>query len=158
MQDGPRDGERPAGAGLLTVVAQTDDPAGVLARARQVMTAVLDAATGPWPSPAAWTDLLPAWFVARCAPERTVEEEERWLARWRAMGPDARRALEAEPWTLGAWLSWLGPDDRPWSWWSGSSAADRCVVQVEVAGWPVPLGALHELLRAAGAAPVEDDA
>lgn len=153
VKDGPRPHEQPAGAGTVTVTASTSGPDGVLARCAEVMTAVLTATTPPWPSRETWAAALPPWFVRRCAPESTPEQDADWLAWWRGLDAD-RRLVEArtKPWSLSDWLHRLRPDERTWYWWSsrvdGSGAAR---IEVQVAGWPVPLGSLEWLLKACGA-------
>jgi hypothetical protein len=91
--------------------------------------------------------------VAACGPERSREDAERWLAWWRTLGPvDKARAESKQQWALPDWLYWLMPSERQWFWWDAEVGRDGSLrVTIEVAGWPVALGALGWLLRAAGA-------
>jgi len=97
--------------------------------------------------------LLPAWFVERSAPERSREEAERWLAWWRSLpASEQARVAREQDWALADWLYWLEPAERHWFWWDAVIENPEILrVIVEVPGWPVPLGALEWLLRAAGA-------
>lgn len=128
----------------------------VLDRSRAVMLAVLDNGDPQWPSVQRWKDLLPGWFVTACAPERSQQETDEWLAWWRTLGPaEQARADGEQPWELADWLHWLMPSERQWFWWDAViEAAGTLRVTVEVAGWPAPLGALDWLLRASGAGEV----
>ena len=153
LEHGPRPHEQSGGAGTVTVTASTNDPEGLLARCAEVMTAVLEETTVPWPPHRRWAEALPPWFVRRCAPESTPEQDAEWLAWWRSLNAD-RRLVEArdKPWSLSDWLHWLQPDERTWYWWgSGSDGSREARIEVEVAGWPVPLGSLEWLLKACGA-------
>jgi hypothetical protein len=139
--------------GTVTVVGSCPgNAADVLARCREVMSVVLEYQTGEWPDVEAWRRLLPDWFVEACVDE-SAEETERWLAEWRSLPPDQQAAAdEGKPWSLSDWLYWLEPDEREWFWWDARVDDENCVrVEVEVAGWPTPLGALAWLLRTAGA-------
>jgi hypothetical protein len=155
--DGPLPGEEPGGAGLETATARcAGDAPEVLARAREVMAAVLTNSAGTWPSELEWRELLPSWFVEACADEETPEQTRQRLARWEHMTL-AERALETEneAWSVDNWIAWLEPEERQWFWWSADvSDPDQLVVQVEVAGWPAATGALAWLLRASGAVEV----
>jgi hypothetical protein len=160
LREGPRVGERPGGAGTVTVtVSCHGDSAVVIDRARAVMTAVVDRAGPPWPSVDEWLELLPEWFVAACGPERSVEEVERWLRWWRSLPRvEQARVTREQQWTLADWLFWLEPGERQWFWWAATvEDPDTASVVVEVAGWPAPLGALEWLLRASGAVAVLHD-
>lgn len=153
LRSGPWPQEQPGGAGTVTVTAHTSDPHGLIARCTEVMTAVLEATTQPWPSRSEWAEILPPWFVSRCARESTPEEDAAWLAWWRGLDGE-RRAVEARnrPWSLSDWLYWLQPDERTWYWWQAATEGLREVrIEVAVPGWPVPLGSLGWLLAACGA-------
>lgn len=154
MREGARTGERAGGAGLVDVLARCQPSAAtVLARCCEVLTVVIDHQSGDWPEAHVWKRLLPAWFVDACPPEMSTEEAEQWLAHWRSLSADEQAAAERQQaWPLADWLFWLEPAERQWHWWHGCvESQDRLRVTVEVAGWPVPLGALEWLLRAAGA-------
>jgi hypothetical protein len=154
LTDGPRPDERPGGAGTISLLASGGtDARTVLARCRSVLRAVLDHSAGEWPAAQEWRSLLPAWFVAACAPERSREELEQWLAWWRTLAPDDRARADAErPWALADWLYWLMPSERCWFWWDAEvRPGGTLLVLVEVPGLPTALGALDWMLRAAGA-------
>jgi len=125
----------------------------ILNQSRDVLTVVLDHAGSSWPELDEWRRLLPQWFVDRCAPERSEQEAQEWLRRWRDLTPEQRvRAERVEPWSLADWLHWMQPESRQWFWWHALVGSDGTLrVQLEVLGWPAPVGALEWLLRAAGA-------
>ena len=146
--------------GVVTLTARAADAAAVLDRAREVMTVVVRSSGPPWPAPEVWARVLPAWFVQGCAAEPDPAAEAAWLSRWRRLPPaDRSRLAERRSWSLQDWLYWLEPDQRQWWWWDGAVAGPHlCTVQVDVHGWPVPIGALRWLLRVAGAEEISDDA
>jgi hypothetical protein len=157
LTEGPRHGELPGGAGTVDVFAHGGpDAAVILDRCRAVLLTVLEYAEKEWPSLEQWSSLLPTWFLAACAPARSREETERWLAWWRTLQPaDKARAEKEQPWALADWLYWLQPSERQWFWWDATATAEGTLrVTVEVASWPTALGSLHWLLRAAGAVEV----
>jgi hypothetical protein len=148
--------ELPGSTGLLRYVVRAEDPAAVIRRATDVLRVVLERSDQPWPSLDAWRRALPAWFVAGCAPGTTAQEQDAWVARWRALDPVARASAEAERgWTLEAWLSWLEPAQRSWFWWGAELRGDRVEVLIDVDSWPYPDGALRWLLHVAGASTVD---
>jgi len=153
VEEGPRQGERPGGAGTVAVVAKArSNAADVLARVREVMGEIVK--TGePWPDLEYWRSQLPRWFVDASAPERSRDEIEQWLAWWRSLPPHEQAQAAAEQkWTLADWLFSVQPSERQWFWWDARvESPDILRVLVEVPGDPVALGALEWLLRAAGA-------
>lgn len=156
LREGPRAHERPAGVGLQEVLAQSDGQSGVLvARAREVLLAVVTSAFPRW-SPDVARSQLPRWFIDRCAPEPTAEEERAWLAWWRTLSPAARSAAESDAaWTVDNWLHLVAPDERQWHWWDARTEGPNFArVSIEVSGWPTATGALEWLLKAAGATSV----
>lgn len=162
LVSGPRPGERAGGVGTVMVLAEcAGGAATVLARSREVMEVVVDHPSHDWPGVEEWRRLLPRWFVEACV-EESDDEADRWLAQWRGLPPDERAAAEERrPWALADWLFWVHPSERQWFWWDATvEDSDRVRVEVEVVGWPQPLGALFWLLRAAGAvsATVHEDA
>lgn len=160
VDTGPRPGELPSGVGTTTVLAHCrGDADSVAERARDVLRAVLAHAGPPWPALADWRNLLPNWFVDSAAPERSQEEAQRWLVWWRSLPPDKRaKAAREEIWTLANWLYWLEPEERQWFWWDALVENPQTLrVTVEIRGWPVPLGTLNWLLRAAGAVQVDEE-
>lgn len=154
----PAESDRPGGLGTVRFLARCpgDAPA-VLARAAEVMRVVNHHSTGDWPTNDAWRSLLPGWFVHRCAPERTREEAETWLAQWRQLPPDEQSRMDRESaWSLLNWIKWFVPADRSWYWWDAKVIDPNYVaVAVEVDQWPFPWGALAWLFRAAGATDVD---
>jgi hypothetical protein len=158
LYEGPREGEKAGGVGLVEAVVSTaGDAQDLLGRCREVLRTVLDAAREEWPSDEAWSEVLPSWFVQGCAAEASEEEAAAWLAWWRGLDGEARaRATKEAPWTLAQWIHWLHPDERQWYWWNGVVYGRHEVrILIEVPGWPGPLGAFEWLLRVAGADSVE---
>ncbi len=153
LETGPRVDESPGGAGVISVAVSCDGHAErLLDGLREVMSVVAAHQDGDWPPLDRWRDLLPAWFVEACAPERSPAETDAWLERWRALPPAEQRAAEqAAGWSLADWLFWLEPDERRWFWWDGATIDSNTLrVDIEVAGWPAPLGALDWLVRTCG--------
>jgi hypothetical protein len=155
---GPEPGERPTGLILMTVTAVSDGRAqDVLVRAKEVLSAVL--ANRDTSDLDEWRRLLPPWFVDRCAPERTREEAERWLAWWRKLPPaEQGPAEDAKGWSLADWLYWFEPEQRFWFWWD-ARVLDPSRVQVVIDSYeaPPPVDALRWLLQASGADQVTPD-
>ena len=151
--------EKPVGLGTVRFVAQCGtDSQQVLSKAKSVLTEVDQVALREWPGDSTWREILPAWFVARCAAEQTREEAETWLKWWRALPPDEQAEVERnKPWSLTAWLHWLKPtENRKWFWWDAAeSGGNKIILAVEVKDWPFPWGSLAWLLRAAGATRVD---
>jgi hypothetical protein len=150
---GPREDESPTGVALVRVVAETDDPAATLQRAREAMTAVLEA-----PPDLTDEDLvarLPRWFLDASASESTPAEAEAELERTRAMS-DAELAEDdaTAKWSPLEWIYWMRPDERTWFWWNAQTNGDLTVT-AELPGHPSPTGSLRWLLRAAGASRAE---
>jgi len=157
LKSGPRPGEQPGGVGLVDAVAACGgDAVQVLDRVREVLAVVIDHQLGEWPATDEWRSQLPGWFVDACAEEMTQDQAEAWLAWWKSLPADQQRAASRETgWSLADWLFWLKPGERQWFWWDArAETSDRLRATVEVPAWPVPLGALEWLLRAAGAAAV----
>lgn len=69
LRSGPEaeDDEAP-GPFLVRLRFTAEDPAQVIDNARAVLTCVV-AQTGDWPTDELWPQLLPSWFIQRCAPE-----------------------------------------------------------------------------------------
>lgn len=124
----------------------------VLARAREVMTAVLSN-SDPWPDLDAWRHVLPHWFVERSAPEQTKEQAEDWPAWWRKLSPEEQaQATKDGGWSLADWLYWLEPEQRQWYWWDSRVVdQDTARIIIDAPDSPTALGALEWLLNAAGA-------
>jgi hypothetical protein len=145
LAEGARPAEAAGGLGLVELVALAEDAGQLLLRCRQVLECVLRESGHRWPTLDQWRQILPAWFVDACAPERTVEEDAAIL--------DGRfRLSDDAPWTLSEWLGWLEPDNRQWFWWDSlAEGRDRLRIIVEIADWPTPLGSLRWLVKASGA-------
>jgi hypothetical protein len=129
-----------------------EDPARVVANARAVLTCVVER-TEDWPAPGQWPEVLPAWFVRRCAPERSGPQP----------GPPFP-VFSRGPWTLPGWLHHFDPteegtgDDRSWWWWdAGSDEPGHGWVEVATTGWPFGSGSLHWLFEASGGGELEPD-
>jgi hypothetical protein len=147
---GAEDDARPGGIGTVRfVVTCPGDAPDVLSRGRKALECVLRGGTDPWPSLEQWRTVLPSWFVERCAPETTREQEERRLT---LPIEERQRLVDAEGWCVSAWVYWFQPDERQWFWWDAAVLDDNTIiVAVEVEGWPFPWGSLAWLFRAAGA-------
>jgi hypothetical protein len=151
---GAGDLARPGGLGTVRFVVRCNgDALDVLDRAKKVLEVVLRSTTDPWPSLEEWRDVLPRWFVERCAPEMSQEEAER---RVRLPDDEQERLEQAEGWSMGAWLHWFQPGHRQWAWWDAvATGEDTIVVAIEVDSWPFPWGALKWLFLACGAQSVD---
>ncbi len=134
----------------------------MIAKMRTVLTCVLER-THDWPVFERWPQVLPAWFVQRCAPERGQRrsgesfDPQAWLRQWRAKTPEQRATASQGPWTLSGWLYYFDPteegmgEDRSWWWWdAGVDAPDGGWVQVATTGWPFGSGSLSWLIEASG--------
>jgi hypothetical protein len=151
-------GEHPGGLGTNRFIARSKyNSQQTLDRAKAVLKIVNENSAGEWPSDARWRELLPDWFVSRCAPEMTKEEAQAETIKWRKLTREEQVRWDSEhQWSLGEWLYWLQPGKRQWYWWDGVALDDNtAVIAVEVQDWPFPWGALGWLLRAAGADEVE---
>ncbi|WP_157360638.1 hypothetical protein [Amycolatopsis thermoflava] len=150
-----REGEQPGPGGLEEVTAVgSGDARAVLSRARDVLKVVLEVIrTDRVVELEEWRELLPNWFVEKCANERTLEEEQQWLVWWRGLPREQQaRAVNEREWTLADWLEWFEPAERQWFWWDATlTSEDEVSIHVEVEGAPAPLGALEWLLRCSGA-------
>ena len=157
---GPAPEEKPRGLGTVRFIAKCKGNAPeVLEKAKEVLKLINEASYSDWPSLDRWHRILPAWFVNRCAPERSQEEAENWLTWWKSLTPaEQKKVLAEEEWSLSNWIYWFQPDNRQWYWWDGVPL-DRnyVVIAVEVDAWPFAWGALRWLLRAAGADDVQPE-
>jgi hypothetical protein len=151
LLSGPIPSEQPEGLLAQLVVHCSEEARTVLDRVREVLVLVLS-----HPDPAAysvehWRSQLPVWFVRKCAPEITQEEAER-----RRHLPFEQRVSLAQHWSLGAWLHWFRPNERPWKWWDADiTSPDFLRIRLVVPGFPFASGALEWLLLSAGAEVVE---
>jgi hypothetical protein len=141
------------------------DPGETIALIREVLLAILPFAAGPadeWPADNRWSDVLPAWFVQRCAPEAPVHEGAlgAWTTWWRGL---TRQQRETEmktdavaDWRLLDWINLFDPrgmaDSRSWRWWDGGvSGRGTGWIRFGTDGHPYGgRGALLWLIEAAG--------
>ncbi|MBZ8182405.1 hypothetical protein [Oscillatoria salina] len=135
------------------------DANNVLNRCRKVLQIVLRQSKKNWLSydDEEWRTLLPEWFVAYCAPERTQEEDDQLLERWQKLSPEAQMLFtEEQKWTISEFISWLEPKERPWFWWDAFVESDNVFhLAVEVVDFPFPWDALCWLVRASGATTIQ---
>ncbi|HEY3479302.1 MAG TPA: hypothetical protein VGL02_10440, partial [Streptomyces sp.] len=117
------------------------DPHATVALMREVLLAVLPYTAGSvadWPADDEWADILPSWFVERCAPEADAREgaAANWLTWWRGLTRQQReteaRTDAVADWRLLDWINLFDPDGmadgRGWRWWDGG-------VRVQGKGW-----------------------
>jgi hypothetical protein len=151
---------KPGGLGIVKFVGRCPGLSSeILTKVKVVLALVSEKSVSQWPSMDEWRNLLPLWFLERCAPSMTMEQAEAWLAWWRGLSEEERRRVEQEKeWSLEDWLYWMEPDNRSWTWWDGCGKdADNLAVALEVTEWPFPWGAFRWLLLAAGAIEVESE-
>jgi hypothetical protein len=144
--------------GSVAVLVSSTTPCNeVLERAQSVLRVVNQHALGEWPVLETWKTVLPAWFVARCAPERTPEQLEARKRRLATLSiEEKRRESHEEQWPLSNWLFWFKPENRQWYWWDTRLLAEnRAIVTVEVEAWPFAWQSLSWLLRASGAMSID---
>jgi hypothetical protein len=142
---------------LIRIRFAADDPAAVIACARETMACVVERMDDR-PEFARWPQ-LPASFVRRCAPENEPDpsfDVEAWLREWRAMTPEQKVAADAGPWSLSDWLFHFDPTedggrDRGWWWWdAGVGTSGDGWLEVATDGWPFGSGSLFWLIRGSG--------
>jgi hypothetical protein len=146
------------------------DPHAAIALMREVMLAVLPYAADPgvpWPADEQWKDILPAWFVERCAPEVPAQPgtPTSWHAWWRGLTQQQRETEmatdAAADWRLLDWINLFDPDGmadgRNWRWWNSGVRGHRIGwVQFGTDGHPYGGGAaLRWLIEAAGGYGIE---
>ncbi len=135
----------------------------VLRRCKEVLDALLTQDPEDWPPDEAWPSRLPAWFVAKSAPEMTKDEADRFFETWRSLPNEERMGRLREDDAHGRWsvlgtVHWFRPEERSWWWWDGVAVDKNTVrVTVEVEGSPYASGALCWILRAAGADSAETE-
>jgi hypothetical protein len=144
-------------AGLELSVRSSNNEV-LLARCQEVLLVVLQHDEENWPPLTMWQRELPKWFVDACGPERTVEEAREWLSWWRTLPPDEQAAAtDAKRWALSDWLWWLEPGQRTWYWLGARLIGSHDLrIFLQTDGSPAPTGALHWLLKAAGASAIEE--
>jgi hypothetical protein len=161
---GPASNDKVEGAGIILLNVYCQDNAHkVLQNCREVLEIILRQYDNPWPSETEWYNLLPKWFVERCASEKTIEEEEEYLAKWRTLSRQEQIIEEEEKaWSVMEWIGWFEPDDelnnqRYWFWWDAFVKSSKLLlVAVEVVDVPFPAGSLDWLMRASGAIKIEE--
>lgn len=133
----------------------------VLRNVKEVLSIVVkqSLSISEWPSDDEWAGYLPGWFTNRFAEPLTQEAAEKWLKWWKSLSQEEQARVEKESqWSLPNWIYWFQPDNRTWHWWDGACFDDySCSVEIEVAEWPFPWGALRWLFRAAGAEEIESE-
>lgn len=154
LKTSPEPGARPGALGTVQFTAAcAGDAPQVLQRARDILAIINARTLATWPTSGEWRALLPQWFLSACAPSKTKEESDRFMAWWRTLPPEEQARVEREEaWSLDAWLYWMTPENRSWTWWDARAFnRDSLIIAVEVKDWPFPWGALRWLFRAAGA-------
>jgi hypothetical protein len=147
INDGPRPGENPSGLLADFQVDCEPDAVETLRSAREVLRVALRQPDPGSVTLEQWRHILPAWFVEKCGPEISMEE----AVRRRALSMEERARL-AETWSLSAWVYWLKPSERQWSWWDANVISRRIIqTRVVVTGFPFPSGSLQWLFKCCGA-------
>jgi hypothetical protein len=147
---------------VIFKISCADNALLVLQRCKEVMQLILDHQMRKWPSEEEWYKLLPKWFIGACAPEKTLEEDEDYLEKWRQLSPQEQMLLEESPWSIMEWVSWFEPSEdsynqRCWFWWNAFiKDANTLVIAVAVVDFPTPYGSLFWLLKASGAIKIEE--
>jgi len=149
----------------LEATFTADDPFQAVALMREVLLTILPHAAGPaadWPADEQWADILPDWFVQRCAPEAPARQGTAadWIAWWRGLTQRQRetemRTDAVADWRVLDWINLFDPDgaadSRSWRWWNGG-VRERGTGWVRFATDGHPYGgrpALFWLIEAAG--------
>ncbi|WP_329367631.1 hypothetical protein OG896_21160 [Streptomyces sp. NBC_00669] len=111
-----------------------EDPHATVALIREVLLAVLPYAAGSadaWPAEEQWSEILPTWFIRRCAPEAPARRGSTpaRLARSRCLSRQQRATAPqtdaVADWRLLDWINLFDPDgmagSRTWRWWDGGA-------------------------------------
>jgi hypothetical protein len=135
-----------------------NDASLVLQKCKEVMQLIIYYQLEKWPSEEEWYKLLPNWFVSICSSEKTPEEDEEYLKRWRQLSANEQMLSEEESsWSVMEWVSWFEPSDAPcdrryWFWWDAFiQDPDTLLLAIAVIDLPFPSGTLFWLLKASGA-------
>ncbi|GEM_PF-1473559 len=132
----------------------------VLQNCQEALSVVLKQYEKDWPSEEEWYNLLPKWFVERCGPERSEEEEDEDIARWRTLSPEEQlQEIEQEKWSVMDWISWfdLSIEPRYWFWWNAIiQDSNTLFIALQVVDDPIPYGSFSWLLRASGAIMIQE--
>ena len=153
LKNSPPEGTLPGGMGTVQFTADCPGNATqVFQQVKDVMRIISEQTLSEWPSDEQWKSLLPEWFLSACAAPKTKEESDKFMAHWRSLPPAQKLQAEREEvWSLEAWLHWVNPPNRVWTWWDARVIdLNTIIVAVEVTDWPFPWGALRWLFRAAG--------
>jgi hypothetical protein len=140
----------------------------VLERTREVLEAVLSHMRDAGLTTDGWRSILPDWFVAACAQERSPDAVDPWeveLSRvpreqrfqWVLEHPrhTARELHTDKPWRVSAFVFWFKPENREWWWWDARvEDANALTIHLCVED-DYSYGALVWLLKTAGATRVE---
>ncbi len=158
LREGPKADEPRSLVGYI-VARCAGNAEAVLHGTKEVLETILRQDPKQWPADEAWASLLPRWFVERCAPEKTKEESDRWLAEWRSLSPEEQVRVEREAkWSVLSTVYWFRPEMRSCWWWDGVVVDQNTVrVVVTIEGWPYASGALEWILQASGAAIAEKE-
>jgi hypothetical protein len=114
---GPEGGERRT-APTFWFLIEAPDAAETVAKAREIMLAVLRRPHRPVAFPERFESELPQWFTASFAPSRTAEENREYVERSRSLPPERQAEMEREQrWAAEEWFDWMHPDNRQWRWW-----------------------------------------
>lgn len=126
----------------------------VLSKCKEILKIVLEHNRNTEMTLDEWRNLLPQWFIRRCAKELSKEEAEKRLS---LPIDERRRITENEGWTLSGWIYWLNPQERQW-YWGDAKIIDYNTIHlvVECQGWPLAWGALRWLWKACGALDCEE--
>jgi len=114
---GGEGGEDPVPAGYELDALTFPGGPEALARAREVMTAVLSG------------EPLPAWFVEQCIDDSALQ------------------TCDLEHWSLRAWKFWLAPENRRWWWWDAQPTEAEIRIRALVRAKPYLRGSLDWLWK-----------
>jgi hypothetical protein len=94
----------------------------VLAKAREVMTAVLSG------------EPLPVWFTSLCVDDSAIQ------------------TCNVDRWSLRAWKYWLEPENRRWWWWAAETDGEEIRFTALVRERPYLRGSIDWLFKASALA------
>jgi hypothetical protein len=148
---GPEHDEKPSGQIAEFVIECKIESTKTLLAARIVWRIVLEQSFSSNLNLEKWHNILPHWFVEKCEAEITIEEA---LHR-RTLSIEERIRL-SEKWSLSAWVHWLQPEERQWSWWKAEIVSSRLLkLKVVAQDFPFPNGSLEWLFKCCGAVSIE---
>lgn len=152
--------ERPQSLGIVRFdVHCHKNSDSVLQKSKEILEVILRESTERWLTENEWLAVLPSWFIEEFSPEKSDEENEEWLKRWRTLPLDEQdRAVREDKWTLQNWLYWLHPEQREWFWWDGLVINTNLLrIAVEVSAHPFSWQALTWLFKASGARDIQPE-